>query len=426
MSGGYNFEALNETPKEYECGICSQFLKEAVELACTHAFCGDCLTRCEKDKPKPSCPICRRTYNNTEKHPNHTLNRIITTSMDVKCPLKDDGCEWTGKISDFKHHLCQYKFIKCSLEGCTEIIQRRLEGRHQKSCKHRIIVCLHCKVKIKYNEYSTHSFFLCDEVVVNCPNSGCTEQFKRKNLNHHLCQYKFIKCSLEGCTEIIQRRLEGEHQKRCKHRITGCLYCKAKMKQKEYSAHLLVCDEVVVNCPNSGCTEQLKRKNLDRHKLFSCLYEKVECPFKYVNPLSWRNDYECQGKFLRKDLTKHDQEKIYLHCDQLRRKSEADSRKIRILESNKMVMELQASSHERQIQELEGEVCNLKQTLEEMKREKARSTELLSKQEGNIQQLKSQWEGMKRILEEQLGVTSLDSSNKKRKRKLPPSTDNIP
>ncbi|XP_066936943.1 TNF receptor-associated factor 6-B-like isoform X5 [Clytia hemisphaerica] len=345
MSGGYNFEALNETPKEYECGICSQFLKEAVELACTHAFCGDCLTRCEKDKPKPSCPICRRTYNNTEKHPKHTLNRIITTSMDVKCPLKDDGCKWTGKINDFKHHLCQYKFIKCSLEGCTETIQRRLEGQHQKRCKHRIIVCPHCKVKIKYNEYS---------------------------------------------------------------------------------AHLLVCDEVVVNCPNSGCTEQQKRKNLDRHKLFSCLYEKVECPFKYVNPLSWRNDYECQGKFLRKDLTKHDQEKIYLHCDQLRRKSEADSRKIRILESNKMVMELQASSHERQIQELEGEVCNLKQTLEEMKREKARSTELLSKQEGNIQQLKSQWEGMKRILEEQLGVTSLDSSNKKRKRKLPPSTDNIP
>ncbi|XP_066936941.1 TNF receptor-associated factor 6-B-like isoform X3 [Clytia hemisphaerica] len=355
MSGGYNFEALNETPKEYECGICSQFLKEAVELACTHAFCGDCLTRCEKDKPKPSCPICRRTYNNTEKHPNHTLNRIITTSMDVKCPLKDDGCEWTGKISDFKHHLCQYKFIKCSLEGCTEIIQRRLEGRHQKSCKHRIIVCLHCKVKIKYNEYS---------------------------------------------------------------------------------AHLLVCDEVVVNCPNSGCTEQLKRKNLCNHKSYRCLYKKVECSFKNFNSPSRRNRYgfpECQGKFLRKDLTKHDQEEIYSHCDQLRQKSEDDSRKIgsleftvSLLENNKMAMESKASRHETRIQELEGEVCNLKQTLEEMKREKARSAELLSKQEGSIQQLKSQWEGMRRILEEQLGVTSLEPSNKKRKRKLPPSTDNIP
>jgi len=108
-----------------------------------------------------------------------------------------------------------------------------------------------------------------------------------------------------------------------------------------------------------------------------------------------------------------------LHSDQLRRRSEDDSRKIRILESKE-------SKQEKQIKKLEGEVCNLKQTLEEMKREKARSTELLSKQEGNIQQLKSQWEGMKRILEEQLGVTSPELSNKKRKRKLPPSTDNIP
>ena len=48
---GYDFSLGDddaEIPAEYKCLICTFYIKDAIELPCTHAFCEKCLTKWEQ------------------------------------------------------------------------------------------------------------------------------------------------------------------------------------------------------------------------------------------------------------------------------------------------------------------------------------------------------------------------------------------
>lgn len=47
---GYDFNLADdvEIPAEYKCLICHFYIRNAVELPCSHAFCDSCLTRWEQ------------------------------------------------------------------------------------------------------------------------------------------------------------------------------------------------------------------------------------------------------------------------------------------------------------------------------------------------------------------------------------------
>ena len=47
---GYNFNLEDEIPAEYKCLVCHLYIRNAIELPCSHAFCDLCLTRWEQRK----------------------------------------------------------------------------------------------------------------------------------------------------------------------------------------------------------------------------------------------------------------------------------------------------------------------------------------------------------------------------------------
>lgn len=95
-----------------------------------------------------SCPTCRVAVSGT--NPNFYARESIG-SMQVKCPNGEDNddrskrrrgdtgnvvpaetCEWTGSCDDLEKHdsTCQFKVVRCELDGCYHECQRKDMARH--------------------------------------------------------------------------------------------------------------------------------------------------------------------------------------------------------------------------------------------------------------------------------------------------------
>uniref|UniRef100_A0A7M5XCZ4 Uncharacterized protein n=2 Tax=Clytia hemisphaerica TaxID=252671 RepID=A0A7M5XCZ4_9CNID len=217
-SGGYTFKLESgEIPAEYKCLICHLLIRNATELPCSHVFCDQCLLKWEerqhdmnKDAPL-RCSLCNQAYNNqTDKHPSKALDRIIKTTLNVLCHQKENGCEWIGKIVEYKDHapICQFVKINCSLAGCKEKIERRHLQEHEQKCCHRIVKCPHCQIEQKFKHLESH-LNVCPEMMVDCKNPECQVRMFRKEVPLHLkneCLYEPVKCKFAslGYTGMIQ------------------------------------------------------------------------------------------------------------------------------------------------------------------------------------------------------------------------------
>ena len=91
--------------------------------------------------------------------------------------------------------------------------------------------------------------------------------------------------------------LERHLRQVCQLRPYQCEHCGFKDTYQEItSVHSKMCTEYPVECPNVGCNaKHIKRRNLKAHQS-SCLYERVECPFKEVG---------CDDKIYRYQYDHH-------------------------------------------------------------------------------------------------------------------------
>ena len=218
--------------------------------------------------------------------------------------MKDEGCDWSGRITKVLLHLnkCDFIRVECPL-GCVseseegeqnrvELIERRFLEEHQTiHCSMRVLNCEFCSIAFKAFQMNEH-MEICEECLIQCPNScqgeNESKKIKRKDIPTHLdenCPLKVVACSYnaDGCCEKMERRFLEEHQKSiCSMRQVNCESCSIELKAFEMIEHIQCCEEYVVLCPNSCEKESevrmLKRRDIPNHLEEECPLKIVDCP----------------------------------------------------------------------------------------------------------------------------------------------------
>eukprot|EP00794_Sanderia_malayensis_P009442 gene9442-10428_t len=145
-----------------------------------------------------------------------------TQNSDTHCKYRDNGCEWLGKLKYYEDHIknCIYEDIKCTSDGCTQIIPRHLLEKHlMETCPLRHVSCQFCKEKVPKSKLEIH-YEDCSKYVVDCPNKCRKTNMTRKDLIKHVekncplaigfCPFAFADCTFKGNQEEIEKHLHTE------------------------------------------------------------------------------------------------------------------------------------------------------------------------------------------------------------------------
>ena len=109
----------------------------------------------------------------------------------------------------------------------------------------------------------------------------------------------------KGEVSRVERRRVETHKTCCFMRSVKCDYCSRKIKYFMMNAHLELCGEFPISCPNECSTEtKIKRKDESTHLNQHCLLQEIKCPY---------SRYGCEVKVQRQQITQHEKEEIHTH-----------------------------------------------------------------------------------------------------------------
>jgi TNF receptor-associated factor 5 len=189
------------------CPICRVPMVDAVDTACDHTFCKDCIT--EAFKYSNLCPIDRFPLSCTTLNKAH---KIVVNQLDallVKCPCCTSPVP-RAMILNHLERYCKEALVKCAGKTCDDVVRRKLYGQG----------CLH---------YDT-----------SCPD----------------------------CDMIMQELEMAEHREHdCKERHKACDHCGGNILRCKEDVHLEKCQDVPAHCKwvEYGCDYESRRKDLHRH-----------------------------------------------------------------------------------------------------------------------------------------------------------------
>lgn len=219
--GGYKQDHLVQKLSDNEvgtfiCNTCSGIIRESY------------VTK----EGKQGCKQCIEDNNFDGAIPLLTQDGIIS-GLESRCPLKNQGCKWRGKLGELDPHIteCKYFNVVCSL-NCGAIIPRLQEARHnQLMCPEREIKCQYCDSFIKSKLISDH-IRNCEESPTFCSNNcGCV-RLKRKDLVDHMeneCPLVTINCPYGGCDAKMKRKSLKKH-------ISESMFEHMEIMRKSYDA----------------------------------------------------------------------------------------------------------------------------------------------------------------------------------------------
>jgi hypothetical protein len=196
---------------EYDCTICLNVCNMTVSLKpCGHIFCKNCILRWAENSS--SCPNCKIKFDEILDSPWHD-SKII--GMKVKCIYNTTGCNYVCSLRNIEEHIknCTYGPIECKF-NCKQKFSSSEINDHYNICNNRTVSCiLNCNKAIRYCDMNNHLQQVCDNVLINCDNNGCTMNFLRKDKLQHIdnCSYSLIKCSIQDCNDIIIRKDYDKH-----------------------------------------------------------------------------------------------------------------------------------------------------------------------------------------------------------------------
>ena len=109
----------------------------------------------------------------------------------------------------------------------------------------------------------------------------------------------------KGEVSRVERRGVETHRTCCPMRSVKCDYCSRKIKYFMMNAHLELCGEFPISCPNECSTEtKIKRKDKSTHLNQHCLLQEIKCPY---------SRFGCEVKVQRRQITQHEKEEIHTH-----------------------------------------------------------------------------------------------------------------
>ena len=213
----YHCEFLAEVGDEYKCKVCGRVAIGLVLLGCCgeHA-CEACVSPFHEDG-RP-CPCCGESNISWLPHVKH---RKFILALEVRCSMKDRGCEWTGVLQDLDAHLdfdtgdCQFVDVQCPNKCSQPVPKCGVPDHLENSCPKRDYNCRYCGFTGTYDEVCNEHYPQCDSYPIPCPNSCTVVSIERGTLDMHLnmCPYQEVECDFAyaGCKEKVQRELLDKH-----------------------------------------------------------------------------------------------------------------------------------------------------------------------------------------------------------------------
>lgn len=214
MGEQYDCEFVEAPPKEFECTICLNVLKEPhLNNCCGQHFCQQCIQRIIDDQ-KP-CPLCNST-DFIVMLDKKTERKIL--GLQVKCRKHKKGCEWEGELRNLEQHCgaCTYVEVDCP-NSCGELVQRRLLPSHlEEKCPKRHFNCAYCGHKSTHEDITTAHWPVCNQYPVACPNICGKEDIPRCEVEQHKsdeCPLEKVKCKYDyvGCEATLPRKEMDTH-----------------------------------------------------------------------------------------------------------------------------------------------------------------------------------------------------------------------
>lgn len=221
LKGGYDCQFVEPMSSDLqtECSVCLGILCEPYLVdCCGYRFCRSCIETVQDDSK--SCPLCNKRF---KIFPDKQLQRVLSQKQ-VYCKHKEDGCEWSGQLSELDKHLndidegqgkihfegCPYVTLKCS--NCEKLVKRADFESHRIRCFDCEYTCEYCNsFTSTYRDVADNHWPKCKSHPVPCPNE-CGKSPKRSELEMHVaceCEQTIIQCDFanSGC-EVKLPRIE--------------------------------------------------------------------------------------------------------------------------------------------------------------------------------------------------------------------------
>ena len=171
-------------------------------VCCSQHHCQECISPLQ-EASKP-CPGCGQDEFSTVPHVRH---RKTIMSLQVRCTMRERGCNWTGKLEELATHVdpenynCQYVDVECPKQCGYPVPRCAVEYHVEKSCPKREYNCEYCEFSSTYEAVSDVHYQECALYPIPCPNSCRIDTIEQGKLHEHLktCPYHQIECRVIGC-----------------------------------------------------------------------------------------------------------------------------------------------------------------------------------------------------------------------------------
>ena len=215
-NGGYDYEFVDPGPSDDQmCPICHLVARKACQAnCCGKIFCKGCLEELRQHSNEFKCPICRRRLG--KRHFKDKRMEREISHLQIYCTNKNEGCNWQGNLKDINTHIEECRNEEVTCDKCDDVMQRhQLEFHNSDECLQRDYKCPHCEANGIYIVMATSHLEECPDLVLICPNEGCEDEIKRREMGSHqqVCPKEVIKCSYHdiGCETEMKREMMDEH-----------------------------------------------------------------------------------------------------------------------------------------------------------------------------------------------------------------------
>ncbi|KAJ1636994.1 hypothetical protein T492DRAFT_955558 [Pavlovales sp. CCMP2436] len=211
------------------CPICREIFENAVETACSHVYCENCVA-IQMANGNRKCAVCRAPIRSSDLRPSVPIRRIVS-DMDTTCT--NAACKWkvaceyghekcgTMRRMDLKrHHVseCLFFICKCPLK-CGQNFTRRDLSKHKKVCPNARAKCERCGQSVRRKELPHHAEHVCPKSKILCF-AGCKGKMLREqlsghilsNLGPHLCALATSSRIAEGENKKLSARLAEQEK----------------------------------------------------------------------------------------------------------------------------------------------------------------------------------------------------------------------
>ena len=241
--GGYQCEFVEVASEDFMCELCKHVAREPhVTSCCGETVCEGCITPVLEDKkPCPSCETAEFTTLLNVKY----QRRIL--ALEVRCMMKDRGCEWTGKLESLEAHLdvntgdCEYVDVECPNKCDQPVEKHNLPTHLANFCPKREFTCQYCNFKATYEVVSNDHWPQCPFYPVPCPNACGIQAVERGDLEAHLlqcplevveCDFSHAGCNTKRSRQDLEKHMEEGVQKHLVLMSAMSLSISKEFKQK--------------------------------------------------------------------------------------------------------------------------------------------------------------------------------------------------